>query len=149
MTYSFLDIVAAIAGPGLVANIGAGAAIAEEGISIKPTGDKNIMTEGADGQVQHNLIASDSGQISIKVLKTSPVNALLMLAYQFQSSSSALWGMNTITVNNVTTGDYTVAQKCAFKIKPELVYAKEGAMNEWLFDCGKIDTILGVGALTN
>lgn len=148
MTYSFLDVVAAIAGPGLVANMGSGASIAEEGISITPTQDKNTMTEGADGSVQHNLIASDSGQIKVSVLKTSPLNSILMLAYQFQSSSSSFWGLNTITIANPTSGDVTTAQKCAFKKKPEIVYSKEGPMNVWEFDCAKIDTVLGKG-ITN
>lgn len=143
MTYSFLDVVAAIAGPGIAANIGAGAANAEEGITIAASGDKNTMTEGADGNVQHNLIASDSGQITVRLLKTSPQNALLMLAYNFQKSGSAFWGRNIITVANPQTGDITTAQKCAFKKKPDIVYSKEGPMNEWVFDSGKIDTILG------
>lgn len=146
MVYSFLDVLAAVAGPGLVANIGAGAAVAEEGITITPTGDKNTMTEGADGKVMHNLIASDSGQVTVRLLKTSPMNALLMAAYDFQSSSSALWGQNVITVTNPTTGDITTAQQCAFKKKPEISYAKEGALIEWVFDSGKINTVLGVMA---
>jgi hypothetical protein len=144
MTYSFLDVVAAIAGPGLAANIGNGAAVAEEGISIAPTGDKNTMTEGADGKVQHNLIASDSGQITVRLLKTSPVNAILMAAYEFQTSSAAFHGRNVITVANPAVGDITTAQQAAFKKKPEIVYSKEGPMLEWVFDCGKINSVLGV-----
>lgn len=144
MTYSFLDVLAAVAGPGLVANIGNGASVAEEGITIAPTGDKNTMTEGADGKVQHNLIASDSGQITVRLLKTSPMNAVLMAAYELQSTSSSLWGRNVLTVTNPTTGDITTAQQCAFKKKPEITYAKEGPLLEWVFDCGKISTILGV-----
>ena len=144
MTYSFLDVVAAIAGPGLIANIGNGAGVAEEGITIAPTGDKNTMTEGADGKVQHNLIASDSGQLTTRLLKSSPINAILMAAYEFQTSSSTFHGRNVITVSNPATGDITTAQQCAFKKKPEIVYSKEGPMMEWVFDCGKINTILGV-----
>ncbi len=55
--YSFLNIVAAIAGPGAAFNLGAGAAVSEEGITISPNEDKNTMVIGADGKGQHTLVA--------------------------------------------------------------------------------------------
>lgn len=145
MTYSFLDVVAAIAGPGLIANIGAGASVAEEGITITPIEDKNVMTIGADGKGQHSLIASDACTVTVRLLKTSPINAMLMAAYQFQTTSSALHGRNVITVTNPTSGDVTVVQQGAFKKKPEITYAKEAGFNEWVWDGIKADTLLGIG----
>lgn len=141
--YSFLNVVAGIAGPGGAFNVGAGAAIAEEGITIEPTEDKNVMTIGADGKGQHTLIASDACTVTIRLLKVSPINAALMAMYDFQSASSALWGQNIITVNDTARGDYTVVQACAFKKKPTLVYAKEGPMIEWTFDGIKATSLLG------
>lgn len=145
MTYSFLDVVAAIAGPGLIANLGAGAAVSEEGITIEAVEDKNVMTIGADGKGQHSLIASDARTATVRLLKTSPVNAILMSAYQFQTTSSSFHGKNTITVGNPATGDVTVLQLAAFKKVPALTYAKEAGMNEWVFDCIKGDSTLGIG----
>lgn len=147
MTYSFLDVLAAIVGPGIIANLGAGAGVAEEGIDITPNEDKNIMNVGADGQVQHNLLASDAGTVKLRFLKTSPVNALLMVAYEFQTSSSRLWGSNVITVSNPVTGDVITIQQCAFKKVPEIKYAKEGGMIEWEFDSGKINRVLGIATV--
>lgn len=148
MTYSFLDVLAAIAGPGLVANLGAGAAVSEEGISITPTGDKNAMNIGADGKGQHSLFADESGNIKIRLLKTSPMNAILNAAYELQSTSSSLWGRNVITITNPQTGDITTCQQCAFKKKPEINYAKEAGMIEWEFDAIKVNSVLGVGSNT-
>lgn len=145
MVYSFLDVVAAIAGPGLAANLGTGAAVAEEGITIEAVEDKNVMTIGADGRGQHSLIASDARTATIRLLKTSPINAILMAAYQFQTTSSSFHGRNVITVTNPATGDATVLQSCAFKKVPALTYAKEAGMNEWVFDCIKGDSLLGIG----
>ncbi len=54
--YSFLNVNATIAGPGGAFNLAAGAAAAEEGITIEAAEDKNVMTIGADGQGQHSLI---------------------------------------------------------------------------------------------
>lgn len=143
MVYSFLNCVAAIAGPGAAFNLGAGAAVAEEGITVEPSEDKNVMTIGADGKGQHSLVASDAGLITVRLLKTSPVNAQLQLAYDLQSASSALWGQNVITVSDPVRGDVSVAQACSFKKKPTLTYAKEGGMMEWTFDSIKITTVLG------
>jgi hypothetical protein len=143
--YSFLNVNAAIAGPGGGANLGAGAAAAEEGITIEPAEDKNVMTVGADGAGQHSLIASDARTATVRLLKTSPINALLMALYNVQSSSSSLWGRNVITIVDSGRGDIVTLQQCAFKKVPSLTYAKEAGMNEWVFDCIKGDTILGVG----
>ena len=142
--YSFLNIVAAIAGPGAAFNLGAGAAVAEEGITIAPSEDKNTMVIGADGRGQHTLIASNGGLITIRLLKTSPTNGFLQLAYDLQSASSSLWGQNIITVADKARLELTTCQSCAFKKKPEIVYDKSGPMIEWTFDSLAINSILGL-----
>lgn len=142
--YSFLNIVAAIAGPGAAFNLGAGAAVAEEGITIAPSEDKNTMVIGADGKGQHTLIASNGGLVTIRLLKISPTNGFLQLAYDLQSASSSLWGQNIITVADKSRLELTTCQACAFKKKPELVYDKNGPMLEWTFDSLAINSILGL-----
>jgi hypothetical protein len=142
--YSFLNIVAAIAGPGIALNLGAGAAVAEEGISIEASEDKNTMIIGADGKGQHTLVASNGGLITLRYLKTSPTNGFLQLAYDAQSASSALWGQNLITVFDTARLESHAAQACAFKKKPAIVYDKAGPMIEWTFDSLAINSVLGI-----
>ncbi len=101
------------------------------------------MTIGADGKGQHSLIASNACTLTIRLLKTSPVNALLMIMYDLQSASSALWGQNVVTIVDSGRNDYTVVQAVAFKKKPTITYAKEGGMNEWTFDGIQANTVLG------
>ncbi len=145
MVYSFLNVNASLIGPGGALNLAAGAAAAEEGISIEPVEDKNQMTIGADGKGQHSLIASDACVVKIMLLKTSPLNKALMIMYDLQSASSALWGQNVITVTDSGRNDYTVVQACAFKKKPSIVYAKEAGLMEWTFDGISASTLLGAG----
>lgn len=145
MVYSFLNVNAFLVGPGLAANVAAGAAAAEEGVTIEAAEDKNVMTIGADGKGQHSLVASDAAKVTIRLLKTSPVNALLMAAYDLQSASSALWGQNILTIVDTGRGDTTVLQAGAFQKKPTLTYAKEAGMNEWVFDFIQANTVLGAG----
>lgn len=145
MVYSFLNVVATIAGPGGLFNLAAGAAAAEEGITVEANEDKNVMTIGADGKGQHSLIANDACTLTVRLLKTSPVNQQLMIMYDLQSATSALWGQNTLTIVDTARGDYTVIQSAAFKKKPTLTYAKEGGMMEWTFDGISANSILGSG----
>ena len=142
--YSFLNVSAAMIGPGGAANLASGAAAAEEGITIEPVEDKNVMQTGADGAGQHSLVASDAKTVTVRLLKTSPMNALLMAMYNYQSSSSALWGRNAITVTDAARNDLWTLQQCAFKKVPAITYAKEAGLNEWVFDCIKGDGVLGV-----
>lgn len=141
-TYSFLDVNATLVGPTGTVNLGNGAATSDEGISIDMAGDKNTMLIGADGEGMHSLHADKSGTVTVRLLKTSPTNAILQAMYDAQTASSALHGQNLITVSNVA-GDVTTARSCAFKRKPAINYRKDGDILEWVFDSIKIDTILG------
>lgn len=145
--YSFLDVQAAIQGPGISAALGAGAGAAEEGITTAMVGDKNTMTIGADGSGMHSLHASKAATYTVRLLKTSPVNRVLMNAYNFQTNNgSANHGQNTITISNLQTGDRITGRFCAFKKVPDLNYAVEGQFNEWVFDVVKHDPVLGSGS---
>lgn len=145
-TYSFLDVQATLVGPTGIVQLGYGAAVADEGITIEAAGDKNTMIIGADGEGMHSLHADKSGTVTVRLLKTSPINAKLMAMYDAQTLSSALHGQNLITVTNPVAGDVNTARSCAFKKRPNLAYKKDGDIVEWVFDSIKIDTILGTYA---
>lgn len=142
-TYSFLDVTASLTGPTGVIDLGQGSANFEEGITQTMGGNKNTMTIGADGEVMHSLHADKSGTITVTLLKTSPVNKKLSLAYNAQSQSSATWGNNVIVIRNTASGDISTARSCAFQKQPDFNNAKEGGTVAWVFDCGKIDQLLG------
>ena len=146
-TYSFIDNYAAISGPGGSFSIGSGAGNSEEGITVEMAEDKGTMTTGADGQVMHSLHAGKSGTATIRLLKTSPTNALLMAMYNFQSLTSANFGRNTITVTDAVRGDTITLSNVAFRRAPTITYAKEGGINEWSFNAGQVDHHLGTGEI--
>jgi hypothetical protein len=144
-TYSFLDCKATIVGPGGSINLGDGAGAADEGISIEMVEEKNTMQIGADGFGQHSLHAGMASKIRVRILKTSPTNAMLAQQYYLQTSTSALHGQNTITITDVARGDRITCQGVAYARMPALTYAKEAGMNEWEFDCIMTAQILGSG----
>jgi hypothetical protein len=142
-TYSFVDVAATITGPTGTANLGYGASNADEGLTVSLAGDKNTMLIGADGNGMHSLHADKSGSVTVRLLKVSPVNAILQAMYDAQSLSSALWGQNVIVIRQIASGDVTTAVRCAFKKKPDVTYKKDGDIVEWTFDTVRIDTVLG------
>ena len=142
-TYSFLDCHASIVGPGGAFSLGAGAGAAEEGITITPTGPIGGMLIGADGAGQHSLFADKSGKVTVRLLKTSPVNALLANLYNFQTSSGSLYGQNTITLTDATRGDVITCEQVAFGKAPDLHYSKEAGTNEWEFNAIRVNRTLG------
>jgi hypothetical protein len=145
-TYSFLDFKASISGPGGSFNIGSDAGVAEEGITFEMEEDKDTMTVGADGEAMHSLHAGKAGKITIRLLKTSPVNQQLSQLYHFQTTSSANHGQNVITGNDIARGDSHVGRQAAFAKFPTVGYSKDGPMNEWVFNVGKLTMQLGTGS---
>lgn len=144
-TYSFLDVQASIAGPGGSFSLGSGSGNGEEGISIVMVDEKDLATVGADGSLMHSLRASNVGRVSVKLLKTSPVNAKLSALYNFQRISSALWGLNVFSVADVVRGDVGLVSLAAFVKQPDVVWAKDGNTNDWEF-IGNVDLLLGTGS---
>lgn len=143
-TYSFADVLCTLTGPGGIIPLGAGAGTAEEGITVEMTGDKNTLTVGSDGKPMNSLHAGNPGRMIVRLLKTSPTNAALMALYNFQKASGANWGQNVIVVSDIR-GDFISGKVCAFSKVPTLTYATVAGLNEWVFDAGAIDHILGIG----
>lgn len=142
-TYSFLDVAASIQGPGGAFPLGSGAGIAEEGITITPTGPMNGMLIGADGEGMHSLYADRSAKITVRLLKTSPTNKLLSEMVAFQRSSGSLHGQNTLVINDMSRNDSIAGRQVAFAKIPDITYAKDGGTVEWEFDAVRMDPILG------
>lgn len=144
-SYSFLNVQAAIAGPGGAFPIGSQSGVAEEGITLDNIEEKDLLTIGASGELMHSLRANDAAKLTLRLLKTSPVNAQLANMYNFQKSSSAFWGQNVITVNDTIRGDVEQLTVAAFLKPPANTYSKDGAMMEWEF-VGRRDMLLGIGS---
>lgn len=142
-TYSFMDVVCTLSGPGVTASLGSGAGNAEEGISIELTEETDTMKIGADGSAMHALHASRAGRAIVRLLKTSPMNSVLDAAYRYQRQSSLFWGQNILKIGNPVTGDDYTNTQVAFVKHPNNGFDKEGPTLEWEFNIGVIDPVLG------
>lgn len=142
--YSFNDVKASIVGPGGAIIIGSDAGSAEEGITSSMIEEKGTTTPGADGQIMHSLHAASVGLVTIRLLKTSPANALLSTLYAFQTVSAGVWGQNVVVVTDIERGDLFTLEQSAFVKWPDTTWAKDGNANEWAFR-GKLTPIFGAG----
>lgn len=143
-TYSFLNFVCAITGPGGVINIGTGVGPNDEGITFEPTEDRNTMEVGPDGNGQHSLNGNKSGHITLRVLKTSNANAQLQAMFNFQTANPANHGQNVVTGADRLSGDQVTCQQVAFKRQPNLKQQKVAGYVDWLFDVINMDIVLGL-----
>lgn len=142
--YSFLNVQASLIGPGANINLGYGAGVSEEGITISMVEEKGDSKVGAGGELMQSLRASKLGHMTVRLLKTSRTNALLNAAYNAQSVNAALWGQNVIRVADVQRGDVSLGTQMSFAKQPDIVYGKDGNMMEWTF-IGLVDEHLGTG----
>ena len=145
-TYALIDVQATIVGPGLALPIGAGAGLAEEGISIEAVENVGHMVIGGDGTPMQVLQSNKGYRVTLHLLKTSPTNAPLMAAQQSQRTTGALWGRNTFSLTNMITGDEFSGQAVAFEKTPRIDYDKPGKMVDWTFLVGIGDWIYGASA---
>ena len=144
-TYSFADCQASITGPNGTFGLSQEAAPSEEGITISQVDDKGTLTMGADGSGMHSLHMSKAGTVTVRLLKTSPVNAQLMDMYNADTSSAALYGKNTIVIRDPVRGDVITCQSCGQRKAPDVAFAKDGNIHEWVFNSSQIDYKLGTG----
>ncbi|WP_089177148.1 phage protein [Bosea sp. AS-1] len=144
-TYSFLDVQAAIDGPNGSFSIGNGAGSSDEGITVAQAEDRGSLVVGADGYGMHSLHAAKNGSVTVRLLKTSPTNAMLMDMFNIDTSSSANYGQNTISIRNPVSGDSVTCVGCGFRKVPDVVYGKDGGMMEWTWNAAQIDYVLGTG----
>ena len=114
------------------------------GITVTPAGERSKMTVGADGSVMHSLLGDKSGTVSVKLLKTSSVNAALQIMYNLQTTTGAQHGMNTIVIRDVARGDVITCQNCAFAKQPAITYGTDAGAVEWTFNAGSISFLLGM-----
>jgi hypothetical protein len=144
-TYSFQDVVASIVGPSGSATLGDGACTTDGGITITMVEDKSTMMIGADGCVMHSLHAGKGSNVTVRLLKTSPINRVLSQMYKNDTGNSGQHGQNVISVRDLQRNDVITCQQVAFAKFADVTYAKEGGEMTWTFHAGITDFDLGSG----
>lgn len=142
--YAFTDVKATITGPAGSAILADGAGAAEEGITVEPTEETDSMRIGADGSVAHSLHASKAGKVTVRLLKTSPMNAVLHQMYNFQRSSSLHHARNVLVISNIVNGEVYTCTDVAFARMPPNTWSKEAGTIDWEFNASRVEPTGGI-----
>ncbi|GHV49927.1 hypothetical protein FACS1894216_01180 [Synergistales bacterium] len=111
-----------------------------------PDNDMTESVTGADGHLMHSLMEQGrTGTVTINLLKTSPVNAQMQQLINSQSTSSATWGDNVISIRDVVRGDDLTISECAFIRQSDVNYAAAGGTMAWTFRGRFSSIVLGAG----
>lgn len=145
VTYSFANVDCAIVGPNGTFSMGFGAGIDEGGITAELTEVRGAQRAGADGQAMTTLYTGKLGKITIRVQKTSPLNAFLSALYNADASDATQYGQNTIACRDSSLLDVIAGAQCGIEKHASQTYGKEGPMNEWVFLVGTLNFVLGGG----
>lgn len=143
--YSFLDVKCVMKGPGVVVNLGGNSGVSKEGITIEPTEDIGTTTYGAGGEWMHSLHAARPAKAMVRLLKTSPINAILSTAYNLQTASASVFGQNQFLLSDIGRGDIVTCFGVRFGQFPGITWAEDAGMNEWSFVVGRVNWLLGPG----
>jgi len=148
IAYSLVDVNAAIEGPGGNFSLSDGA-IANEGITVAMAEDKITYTPGAGGGGMHSVHAAKHGRVTVRYLQNSPKNRQLMDLYLVQNENGGAGGagQNMIDISNVVSGDVISCQYGSILKIPDITYAMEGGVREWVIIFTAIDIKLGDGQL--
>ena len=143
--YSFLDTTVAISGPnGSFTIAGPDTGSAEEGVDIDYVAESDSMLAGADGTTAHSLNAGKQATWTIRLIKTSPINAQLEEMYTSdRAGGSAQWGKNVLSLKNSVSGDSYTGKQSAFRKFPRNTYSGKVSVMEWTFNSGVTDPTLG------
>lgn len=145
--YAFANVNASIVGPNAAFSMGFGSGLDDGGISVEFAEPRVGMKAGADGQAMVSFYSQTLGKIIIRVQKTAPVNALLSAMFAADSADPTQVGQNTILVSDLALVDLCAGKQCAIEKHPNIVYGKEGPMNEWTFLVGQLRVLLGGGGI--
>jgi hypothetical protein len=96
----------------------------------------------------HSLHASRAGKAMVRLLKTSPQNAVLSQLLAYQRTSSLFWGQNVLSLANPITGDSYPCSSVAFAEVPSNTWAEDAGMIEWNFNIGVMNPNIGGGILS-
>jgi len=101
-------------------------------ITAERTSERFSMKVGADGAVCRVENADESGTITFKVMASSSVNAQLQALAERDDKFA-------IFIKDNSGNDKCFAEKAWCRGIPKMSKAKDDGVNEWPFDCAKLE----------
>ena len=110
-------------------------------VSAEKAGDAFAMKSGADGFVTRVAQNHPEGSITIKLMQSSPANAVLQTLYQADEATGQ--AAFPVTVKDLFGGDLVTTSQAWFRKIPNFSKGRDIGENEWVLDCADLTIIHG------
>jgi hypothetical protein len=142
--YSFLDTTVVISAPPVVpAHEVSHYADGDDSIMIKRREDGITDKIGADGKMALARSANKSGEITLKLMQTSPSNHVLVEIYTLQQQKGGKFIPIQVLFQDVNRQDRAAAVAGYIKNLPEITRGAAVNTQEWVIVCESLDVRLG------
>lgn len=135
-TYSFKDLVGAIASALAGTFVLAGAAIGNGQMVVAMATTRSEQDTAADGAVMVTYVAGNSGSLAIECQQTSALHKFLLAANNLHQTAAdnddiTNWASSTVQLRNIVDGSQHILTGVSFAKTPDKTYAVRGGMVTW------------------
>lgn len=130
-TYSFLDLVGALADPDLGAYVFTGQGVGTVTVALDT--ERTEHNVAGDGVIMVSKIAGRNGKITITAQQTSDLHKWLLKAANAKYiSETAKWATMSATLRNTCDGTSHIVTGISFGKNPDKQYQAAGQMVSWV-----------------
>ena len=141
-TYSFLDLMGAIAHPDLGQYTFTGKGLGE--VIVAMTTEKSAHDVAADGSVMVSKIAGNNGTITINAQQTSDLHKWLLNWYNtLLASDTSTWAQTSMTLRNVVNGTSHIIHGISPQKIPDKNYQTQGQRISWVLMAADVQNMIG------
>jgi hypothetical protein len=116
-------------------------------VQIEYESDAFTDKAGVDGEVSRSKTNDFRATVTIRLMQTSPSNALLSVLHNSDKNTPGGVGVGPFYLQDFSdgiTGALYLAEKCWIAKAPDSSWAREAGVREWKIRCAKLD---GAGKL--
>jgi hypothetical protein len=142
--YSFLNMVVVVAAPPAIpSHEVTGFADGDDVIMLTRRNDGVTDKVGADGKMSIAISADRSGEITLKLMQTSPSNKVLNAIHNLQQGGPNTFSPIQVFAQDLSRQDMGVGQFGYLKKLPDISRGKEINPHDWVIVVERMDLLLG------
>lgn len=98
---------------------------------------------GTDGEVTRSKTNDERATITIKLMQSSPVNALLSALHVSDKNAPGGVGVGAFLLQEIGGTFVMVAEKAWISKEPDVVFDRTATEREWIIRCAKLVSVHG------
>ena len=102
---------------------------------------------GTDGEVTRSKTNDNRATVTIRLMQSSPINALLSALHNSDKNSPGGVGVGPFELFDASGGTTLVAEKCWIAKEPDSSWDRTATEREWMIRCARLDQVHAGNAL--